>query len=648
MLTFFRRGLTAKLMLILLGLVLAAIVITGFGSGGMGLGELSNLRGGGLATIGGVHVTSEEVTGEANRQLDAIRREQPEADMAGFVREGGVDAVLDRLINANASMAFGEDNGLVASKSMVDREIAGIPAFQNLAGKFDEALFRRALADQKISEAQLRQEIARQLIQRQLIVPAAGSPVLPRTLAEHYGSLLLESRSGVGGIVPAAAMPAGAPPTDAEIAAAYRTGIARYTIPERRVIRYALFGTEQVAAQAKASEAEIAAAYREKASTYAARETRILQQVVLPTEAAARGFAQKLASGTSFEQAAQQAGFAAGDINIGEQSREAFAKIASPAVAAAAFSAAKGAATQPVKSTYGWHVVRVADIRTIAGKPLEAVRGELVTAIEQRKSQEALTDLASRIDEALSGGASFAEVVRANQLSVAETPALTAAGVNPDDPAWKQPAELKPMLEPAFAMSSEDAPTVEAVIPNQRFAIISVARVVAAAAPPLAQIKDRVRNDLVAQRALARARAVATEIVARINGGMPAAQAFAAAKLSLPPLESMSATRRELANQQGRAPAAMAMMFSLRPGKARMLATPNGSGWLIVQLQKVVPGDAGKDPGLVQGMRSQFAQILNQEYAIQFGNSIRAGMKLKRNEKAIAALKAKLTSGGGQ
>lgn len=648
MLTFFRRGVTAKLMLVLLGLVLLAIVITGFGAGGMGLGELGNLRGSGLVTVGGHHITAEELTNGTNRQLDGIRQQQPDIDMASFLRQGGADQVLDRLIGASASQVFGNKYGLVATKEMVDREIAGVPAFQNVAGKFDETLFRRALDDQKMSEAQLRQLVVRQLIQRQLIVPASGSPIVPQNLASQYAGLLLESRSGTAGMVPVAAMPAGAAPTEAEIASAYRSKIARYTIPERRVIRYALFGTDQVAAQVKATDAEIAAAYRDKSALYVARETRDLQKVVLPTEADAAKFAQKVAAGTAFDQAAQQAGFAASDITFADQSREAFAKLSSPAVAAAAFDAAKGAVTKPASTSFGWTIVRVVDTRTVPGKPLEAVRTELAAEIEQRKSQDALTDLASRIDEAISGGSSFDEVIRANRLAVAETPPVTSAGLNPDDPAWKLAPELKPILDPAFAMSPEDSPAVEPVIPNQRFAIVSIGRVVAATAPPLAQIRDRVARDLVADRALARARSVANAIVARINGGMPAAQAFAEARLSLPALQPMTAVRREIASQQGRASAAMAMMFTLRPGKARLMQTPDGAGFLIARLDRIVPGDASKDPTLTQGVRSQFAPVLRQEYEIQFENAIRAGLKVKRNEKAIAEAKAQLTRGGGQ
>jgi peptidyl-prolyl cis-trans isomerase D len=643
MLTFFRRGITAKLMLILLGLVLVAIVITGFGAGGMGLETLRNLGGGGIATVDGQHITADELNTEMSRQLELARRQQPEADMASLVRQGMVDDIVEEMIAVTGAVRFGQAHGLVGTREMMDREITKLPIFQDATGRFDDQIFRRWLNEQKMSEAQVRKELARQLIQRQLMDPAIRSTALPKRLATQYAALLLESRTGTVGMVPAAAMAGGAAPTDAEIAAAYQANIARYTIPERRVLHYALFDAAQVAARAKATEADIQAAYKQHASEYAARETRNLQQVVLQSETAARGFAQKLASGTSFEAAAQQAGFAAGDIAIGEQSRESFAKISSPAAADAAFSAAKGATTAPIKSPFGWHIVRVADIKQIAGKPIEAVRAQLVTEVEQRKSQEALADLAARIEDAISNGASFEDVVTANKLAIVETPPVTAAGIAPG--AVVAP-EVKPLLESGFALSPGDDPTVETVVPNQRVAVLSVVRVVPAAPPPLAQIKEQVRADLVAQRAFARARSVATAILAKINAGKPAAQAFAEAKLA-PPV-TLTGTRREVADPQGRADPARVAMFAMAPGKARLLPAPQGKGWIIVQLGRIDRADASKAPEVVQAVQGQFVEILGQEYGAQFRKAILAGMKVKRNAQALADAKAQLSRGAAQ
>jgi peptidyl-prolyl cis-trans isomerase D len=468
---------------------------------------------------------------------------------------------------------------------------------------------------------------------------------VPNAIANQYASLLLESRSGVVGAVPSAAIGAGAEPGEAELSNFYRTNRARYTIPERRVIRYAVFGAENVAAQSQATEAEVQAAYRSNPA-YSARETRRLSQVVLP-EAQARAFAQKVAGGTDFAAAAAQAGRSAADIALGANSREEYAAKSSPAVAAAVFGASKGATVGPVRGPFGWHVVKVEDVVLSSARPLDSVRSELAAQIQQRKAGNALNDLASRIENAISDGSTFDEIAAVNKLAVKETAPVTATGAAPETPGWQAPAELQPLLEGAFAVDPGEDPAVETIEENKRYAVLAVARAIPATVPPLASIRDRVKADLVVRRASERARAIASAIVARINAGTPPAQAFAQAQVKLPPVQTLTATRRDIAREKAQVPPPLAMLFSLPRGKARLLPAPDGRGWFVVYLDKIVPGDASKQPGIIQAVRRQFEGIIGDEYARQFTAAIRDDLKIERNEDAVRKLKAELAGPGG-
>lgn len=646
MLSAFRRGIFAKLMLVVLGIGLFAIVITGFGTGGSGLGGVGGAGSGNVARVDGQAITAAEVNDQLNRQLDRARQQQPELDMGRFLSGGALDEVVRQLITTTALMVFGRENGFAASAEMINREIAGIPAFQNMAGQFDRTAFERALQSERLTEAELRKEIEGMLIQRQLILPVAGSAKVPQAIALQYASLLLESRSGNVGLVPTAAMGGGREPTDQEIAAFYNESRTRYTVPERRVLRYAAFGPEQVAAAATATEAEIAAAYKANAATFAGKSTRNLTQLVLPSEAAARAVAAKVAGGTTLASAASQAGLSAATLT--GLTREAYQRQTSPAVAEAAFAAAKGAVTGPAKSGLGWHVVRVDDIVTTAARPLAAVRGELAAQIGQRKAQEAMVALESRIQDAIQDGSSFEEVARAEKLAVKETAEITGAGAAPGNPAWRPDADVAALIGPGFEMEPDEDPVVEPIRPDERYALLAVGRVVPAAPPPLAQIRERVKADLVAKRGADRARAVAGSIVAKINAGTPAAQAFAQADVKLPPVQAVAARRMDIAQRGQQVPPPLAMMFSLPRGKARLLPAPNGAGWFVVYLDKVVPGNASGTPQLVQATQSQFSEVLGDEYAQQFTRAVQAKMKLERNAKALQDLRKQLTGGGAQ
>jgi peptidyl-prolyl cis-trans isomerase D len=330
---------------------------------------------------------------------------------------------------------------------------------------------------------------------------------------------------------------------------------------------------------------------------------------------------------------------------VGEQSREAFARLSSPAVAAAAWGLAEGGTTQPVQSPLGWHVVKVDRVNRTGAIPLAAARAELVAEINARKTQEASTTAVTRVEEALSDGASLDEVARAQGLQVVETPPLLPNGQSPDNAAWQAGPDVQPLLRAASDLTTEDDPVVETVAPN-RFAVLSVSRVIPAAAPPLAQVRDRVRADLIRERALARGRTIADGIVAKINRGVAPRDAFAQAGVPLPALQPISARRIDIARPGQPVPPPLTMMFSLPQGRARALAAPDGQGWFVVHTATTTPGSAAGQTQLIQATRTQFREALGQEYADQFTRAVQARAKIERKPDALAAVKRRIQQGG--
>ncbi|MGE3746336.1 MAG: SurA N-terminal domain-containing protein, partial [Sphingomonadaceae bacterium] len=157
MISFFRRALSSWLVLGLLGLVLIAFIITGIGTpnafgGGSATGDT-------VATVGERRLTSAETIQRAQVAVQGMQQQQPEMTMANFVGQGGIDSLVRQLIEARAIEQWANEHGIVASKRLVDGEIASIPAFRGLSGKFDETTYRNLLAQQRITEAQFRNDI---------------------------------------------------------------------------------------------------------------------------------------------------------------------------------------------------------------------------------------------------------------------------------------------------------------------------------------------------------------------------------------------------------------------------------------------------------------------------------------------------------
>ena len=639
MITSMRRGSKSPLFLGLLGLIAVAFVVTGINAPGSsnfgGLGAQS------LASVDGEDITVAEVTNQAERRLNQVRQQRPDATIEQLVAAGGIEETVAGLISQKALRAFAEEVGMTISKALVDGQIASMPAFFDLAGKFSEETYRAKLEQQRVTDAQLRDDLYTSAIARQLLVPVGAAARVPQGVATPYAAMLLERRSGQVGIVPSDVAGPSPEPTDAELAAFYNNNRARYVVPERRVLRYALLGPEQAGATPP-TEAEIAAAYRANAATYAGKETRVLSQVVLPDEAAARAMSGRIAGGQSFAAAAAAAGFGAGDISIGPQERAAFARLTSEQVAEQVFRLGEGGVSAPLRSPLGWHVVRVDEIRREAGRSLDQARGEIAARLAQEKSAKALEDLVAAVDNQIGEGASFADITSQRRLAVVQTPPITAAGVAPDQPGFRPAPELAPLIANAFATEAGEDPTVEAIPGADRYALVAVDRVIPAAPPPLAAVRAQVAADFKAKRGADRARVIAAAIVAKVNGGMPIARAFAEAGIRSGAPQPITARRIDVARANREIPPPIQMLFTLPQGRARLLAAPGNAGYFVVYLGQVQRGDAGTSPGLIEATRTEFSKIAGQEYVEQFVGAIRKGQKVVRDEAAIARLKSQL------
>lgn len=644
MISFFRRALSSWIALGILALVMIAFIITGVERPGM----FGGTSGGGstIAKVDGKKIDSGELLRRIQNQLDAMRREQPDIDRKAFAAAGGFEGVTDALISGRAIEAWGKQQGFAISKRLIDAQIAGMTAFHGVTGEFDETAMRNRLAQARISERELRADLAGELMRSQILTPAVGLAPVPARLARPYATLLLEVREGNVGIIPFAAFADTTPPSDAEIAAAYKANIAAYTRPEARVLRYALFALDQVAAQAAPTEAEISGYYRDNAATYAARETRKLIQIITPNETQAKTIAAAARSGTQLWVAASKAGLEASTLD--EQSRDGYAESAGAAVATQAFAAAKGAIVGPIKGSFGWYVVRVEDVKGTPGKPLEQVRPEIVALLTKQKAQESLSELAGKIEDSIADGASFAEIAANNKLAIAETPAVLAGGQPLDQPGWKAPPELPALLKSGFDSSADDKPTIETIAKDEKYALLTVAKVIPPTPLPLAQVREAVVRDLLLRRAAERAKAVGEKITAAVNRGTPLPRAIVESGAKLPPAQPARARQIDIARAQqngAQIPGPVRALFALQPGKARLIPGDQGNVLFVTVLDKVIPGDLKAMPGLVGATQQELARAAKAELGDQFVRAIAQDVNVQRYPEALAAAKRQFVSG---
>lgn len=645
MLSFFRSLTKSRYGLIAVFIFLALIALA------FAAGDLTGIRatGGGsggnvLAKVGGTRITDAELRDRIDRFIRNAQRDGQSMTMEQFLAQGGLELALDEMINTAALAEFAEDSGMKVSKRLIDGEIASNPAFFGLDGKFSQKNFEDLLAQNRISPALLRQGMTQDRYGNWLINRATIGTQVPEGLALPYASLLLERRAGVVGLVQSIAMDPGPDPDDKTLAAWYDTNRARYMVPQRRIVRYALVKPDAIGATVAASDAEIADAFKKAGARYAATEKRSVRQLVVLDQAAANRVAAEVKGGKSIAAAAAAAGLEPTNFDGVEKAE--LARQTSPAIADAAFAAAQGGVVGPVRSPLGWHVLQVEKVEKVAAKTLDQVRDELSTEITQRKTAEALARTRQAIEDGIADGKTFDELVRDAKLTAARTPALTAQGQNPEDPAFQPDPLLAPVLRGAFAIEQTGGdPELVAVGPDGSFALVALDQIVAAAPRPLAQIRDRVKADYLMDKAHQKARAAAAAVVQKVQKGMPMQQALAEAGVTKgPPPKPFDMKRAEVMGQQ--VPPFIQMAFSMAPKTAKLVEGPERMGYYIVQLDTVEEHSAAGDKAAIARVQGEIAPQVGAEQARQFIMSIRNHLKVTRDEKAIAQLRADLTRQG--
>lgn len=644
MLGFFRRIIHSRFGIIITMGVLGVIALA------FALGDITGLQSAGVsgatvAKVGGETVSETDLTRRVQDELRGAQQRNPSVDMSQLLAAGGVESVLDRMLNGLALQAFGEDQDMVVSRALVGSELRNIPALQGPTGKFDQTIYEQVLARNRLTDAQVQADIARETMVQFLLRPQMGASQVPQSLALPFASLMLERRAGQVALIPASALNTGGAPTDAEIQDWYKRNVSRYSLPERRVARYALVTPETVKARAIPTDAEVAATFNGDKARWAARETRSVSIVTVLDQKAATALAAKIRAGNSVADAARAAGLEARQLE--GQDKQALTKATSGAVAEALFGAQRGGVIGPVRGPIGFVIGKVDAVAQVAGKSLAEARPTIVAELTQKKTADALASIRDGLEDAIADNANFSELVADQKLTALTTPPLTATGGDPEKPAAQPDPALLPILSTAFQSEEGDDPQVVQTAADGSFAVVALDRIVRAAPRPLAAVRDQVAQDFAADRARRAARTAASKALAAINKGTAIDKALADAGARGGKVERVVAARSQVnADPRGPNPV-LALMFSMKGGTAKMLESPAGNGWLIVKLEQITPGDAAKMPQVLAATRQDLGRVVGGEYAQQFTEAVKKAMNASRNPDAIARVKASLAGQGG-
>ena len=578
------------------------------------------------------------------RVTDAWRDRQSEwqqrfgTEIPEETRKSLQDELLESFVGTTLVTERTGSLGYRVEDARVEEFIRSEPAFQ-VDGKYSENLALARLAQIGVSAAQFKADVRGSLQNGELQRALQVSEFRTRAELARQVALEDEQREIRYALLPPERFRAAAAPTDAELEAWYEANSARFTTPETVRLEYAELRLDQVAAGVTVGEADLQELYAKNRERYAAPEQRRARHILFAARsdaeyAAALKSAQdvlaRLRKGEDFAKLAtalsQDAGSAAEGGDLGWSERSAFVGPFADAV----FTLAEGQLSEPVRTEFGYHVIRLDGIQAGRERPFDEVRGEL----EAEFRRDRAADLFGEREEALARrleqpGADFAALAAEYGMSVGQVESFGrgtgGAPLGADSG----------LLEVVFgdAVLNQRRPGGPVALGDDRFVLVRVLDHRKPAVPPLAAVREAVFTALREERAVAAARRAAEDAVRRLESGAPADQVLAGLGVAVEPARFIARGDPAVPVLVNQAAFALARPVG---GKPRFRAVPlEESGAAVLLLLQVRAGAVDGNATLLQQRAVQWAARSGQGDVAAYVAEMRRRAKVEKNPAAF-------------
>ncbi|WP_347544839.1 peptidyl-prolyl cis-trans isomerase [Roseomonas sp. CAU 1739] len=535
---------------------------------------------------------------------------------------------LERLIGERVLRQEAQRMGIVAPADVVRDSVFAIPGLRGLDGSFSRQVFDSFLRGNELSEGQFLQIVADDVLRQQLLGAVRAGSAGPDAMTGPLLAWALQRRTAEVVRVARADMPEPEAPTETQLRRYQENNAARFSSPEYREASVLVLSPETLAGEVAVSDADLEQAYEARRAAFGTPERRALEQAVVPNEAAARAIAEAWRGGAdlaAIEAQARAADGGAADLGLLDRAALPIAD-----VAAAAFSAEPGAVTDPVRSAFGWHVLKVARVEPATQRSLAEVRDQLRREVAHDRALDVAYERANRVEDALAGGASLAEVgTRFSLPIVAAT--LDANGRDQANAVVALPiaeAQRADLLRAVFAARQGDAPRMTEM--GDAFVAIEVRGVVPPALRPFESVEDALRTAYVADARRRAAEEKAAGLLAAVRGGKTLAEAAAEAGLTG---EAMGPFTRDPALAGTVPQELIAPLFETKRGEATMAETRDG--FAVAQVTGIVPFDPASDAAALGRVRTEIEQSMQEELEQQFAAALRARSNVRVNTQML-------------
>jgi len=500
---------------------------------------------------------------------------------------------LQKLIKDEVLLQYVHAQGLVTTDDAAREFIKSLPYFQ-VEGKFDDKRYKAMLNSQKISSAEFVSRIKNALIMEQFQRSIIDSSFATKYDVESFFKIQNQQRDV--NYVTIAVQKLTEQPSEQEIEAYYQQHQDLFQIPEQVSVEYIELSLEDIAKTITVTDDKLKAFYEEQKDQYTTPERRkishilfaindktdeksALEKALKAKEELANKDFSTLAAEVSDDKLTAKTGGDLGLFNAGvmEKSFE-----------DAASSLKLGEVSNPVKSAFGYHLIKVTELVPGEVKPFEAVKNEVTKAYQKAQAENAFYEAGERLTEmSYQNPDNLKTAADALGLAVKKTALFTK------DKGEGIAAEEK-IRNTAFTeevLQGNNSAPIE--LGTDRLVVLRMLEHKPAAVRDLKDVKKDIVDKLLADKAKQQAVEKAKQIKARLQAGESIQAVAAENKLQVKTVAGLTRNKQDVP-----LPLSQAIFKAAKPvgGKPTVFTAELPAGeQVVVSLSKVTEGVMSED-----------------------------------------------------
>lgn len=421
---------------VLLGLIIVPFAVWGVDSL-MHYSSTKNLA----AEVNGRDVTNAQLERSIDNQRRALMQQMgnnADSSMldAAKLRPQVLETLIERTLLEDAS----DRSHLFVSHDMVVNYVRSIPAFQE-NGKFSQTQFEAVLKNANMNPAQFVDDLQSGLKLEQMRTAIMETGFSTETEMKQLAQLDAQTRDIAHLVITAESFKKDISISDEEVKKYYDTHQDGFMTKEDAKFTFVEIKKDSFGKAYQASDDELKKLYDAEVVSVKETERRKSSHILIAVDVKhkdeeAKKIAEKVKaridSGESFAAVAKELSEDPGSKESGGDIGMMRKSDLEPEYANMLFSMKKDEVSQPVKTSYGYHVIKLTDIELAKSKSFDDMKADLVKKAEEKKAEEEFSTAIDKIDSLAFESSDLSEIAKQFNLTVQESdwiPKVGAKGV---------------------------------------------------------------------------------------------------------------------------------------------------------------------------------------------------------------------------